>query len=555
VPDPRAALAAVAEEIARLRSDYLAGLPGQLKELTSLAAGLTGEKTDAQALDRLHRGLHKLAGSGGTFGMKALSDQARLLEQTAKNWVADGSAPADAAKRTAFAADIRALPTVPDDVATPPATEPVYPLPKVSARAIRVWLVDDDVSLGQELAQLMGQFGYEVRLFTRVADVEAASTVDRPDVLILDVMFSDEGINATEAMLVRPLLRALSCPLLFISADGNFGSRVRAARAGAAGFLLKPVDVPRLVERIERIFDDRQAAPYRVMIVDDDVVLAEHYRLVLTGAGIEVEVLNQPGLVIERAAAFRPELMLMDMHMPDYAGPELATVIRQHEEWLSMPIVYLSSETDLDRQIEALGRGADDFLSKPISDARLTATVRVRVSRSRQLADLVAKDSLTGLLKHSRIKEEIATELARSRRNGKPMSVVMVDIDHFKRVNDTYGHAPGDRVIKAVAHLLKQRLRKTDGIGRYGGEEFAIALPECDATMARGIMEDICRRFAALRFVHAGSEFSCTLSAGIATSNAGDDEGGTALLAFADKALYLAKNGGRNRVCVSGDEK
>lgn len=225
-------------------------------------------------------------------------------------------------------------------------------------------------------------------------------------------------------------------------------------------------------------------------------------------------------------------------------------MIRQYDEWVALPIVYLSAETDLDEQIRALGRGADDFLTKPISDAQLVAAVKVRAARSRQLGDLMSKDSLTGLLKHARIKEEVENELQRARRHDKPVCVVMTDIDHFKKVNDTYGHAAGDRVIKALAQLLKQRLRKTDAIGRYGGEEFAIVLPECAPDSAKATMDDIRQRFAALRFIQGEQEFSVTLSAGIASSEAGDSPG--QLLVAADEALYQAKHGGRNQVRLHG---
>ncbi len=247
-------------------------------------------------------------------------------------------------------------------------------------------------------------------------------------------------------------------------------------------------------------------------------------------------------------AEFHPDLVLMDIEMPNYIGSELAAVLRQYEGWVGLPIIYLSAETDVDEQIKAMGVGADDFLTKPISDARLVSAIKVRAARARQLSDLMSKDSLTGLLKHARIKEELEIELARARRSGKELCAVMIDLDHFKQMNDTYGHAVGDRVIRAVAHLLKQRLRKSDMIGRYGGEEFVAVLPECDIETAEKIMNDIRERFALLRFNHEGTEFGCTFSAGIACSTQFPPSG---LLVAADEAMYRAKRSGRNRVCAA----
>lgn len=238
----------------------------------------------------------------------------------------------------------------------------------------------------------------------------------------------------------------------------------------------------------------------------------------------------------------------MDVHMPGFSGPDLAGVIRQHDNWSNLPIAYLSGETDLDRQIEAMNRGADDFLIKPISDVQLVAAVRIRIARGRHLNDLVNRDSLTGLLKHASVKEAAAAEVSRARRSAKPISLVMLDIDHFKRVNDTYGHAVGDVVIASVAMLLRQRLRQSDIVGRYGGEEFVAVLPECDAAQAQRMMEDIRQRFASLRFSHDGEDFSCTLSAGLACSGDHPDSDGAALLVAADEVLYVAKRSGRNQV-------
>lgn len=547
--DSHYALAVVQAEIAKLRNTYLARLPEEFAELQALAAGLESDEKCREAIESLHQRLHKLAGSGGTFGLAKLSRQARNLEQTVKQWLAGRITAVAWSELLGFMSGIASLPDSLQEIEPLASSKHSEVEPALAGdHPDRIWLVEDDTLLGNELARLLGQFGYEAKLFDRLADAEAAAASDRPDVLIMDVLLAAEGLNTTEHVEAWPVLRGLGCPLFFISAHADFATRIAAARLGAQGFLEKPLDVPHLVDRLEMVFERRQVTPFRVMIVDDDEILAEHYRMILLRAGMEVSILTQAELLLDEMARFRPEMLLLDLNMPEYAGPELAAVIRQHDEWVGLPVVYLSAETDMDRQIEALSRGADDFLTKPISDAQLVASVRNRIGRFRQLSDLIAKDSLTGLLKHARIKEELAIGLVRAQRKGKPLSVAMLDIDHFKSVNDTYGHAVGDQVIKAVAHLLRQRLRKSDSIGRYGGEEFAVVLPDCDGPTALKILDDIRTRFAALRFRHDGLEFACNLSAGIACSDDHDIAGGGSLLVAADDALYAAKRGGRNQV-------
>jgi diguanylate cyclase (GGDEF)-like protein len=542
--------AVLAEQMAILRNAYLERLPAELDTLNLLAVCVHDKKIDHARLDELYHRLHKLAGSGGTFGLAALSANARNLERQAKIWLENSLDVLDPDTSHAFVNDIAALAATLEDIDTKIlnplslSLSAVLPLSKT----IRVWLVEDDIQLGQELALQLESFSYLVRLFPRIDDAENAAQSEQPDILLMDVMFEHEGENSTQVLNQRPNLRKLDCPLLFISSMDDFQSRVRASQLGAQGYILKPLDIPRLVSRMAYLMEQRHAPQQRVLIVDDDEALAAHYRLVLMGAGMEAEVLHQPEAIIEKISAFRPELVLMDMHMPVYSGPDLAGVIRQHDNYVSLPLVYLSAETDLDKQIKAMNRGADDFLTKPISDAQLVAAVRVRIERARQLEAQISKDSLTGLLKHSSIKEAVEQEVIRARRNGKPATVAMLDIDHFKKVNDTYGHAMGDVVISSIAMMLRQRMRQSDIIGRYGGEEFVVMLPECDIEHAQLLLDDVRVRFAAVHFIHKDKDFGCTISAGLACINNFPASSGAELLVEADAALYVAKFSGRNQV-------
>ena len=542
--------AEMAARLAKLRADYLSHLPAEIAALQSLGKELTTGSGEQPCLDALHHRLHKLAGSGGTFGLAALSLQARALEQQVKHWI--DQSQVDEAELASFGDELMALSATIDQAELPTSFVQSAQEEDAPGETISIWLVDDDRLLGQEVARQLESFNYQVQVFDSLVEANQAAATGAADILLLDVMFEREGENATEVLADYPHLYQLKCPLLFISSLDEFDSRVRASKMRAQGYFLKPLDVPRLVNRIAHLIDQRRAPPARVMIIDDDRDLAEHFRLSLLAAGMEVTVLDDPRGLMAQIAEFRPELILMDMHMPDFSGPELAGVIRQHDKWASLPIVYLSAETDLNQQMAAMDRGADDFLIKPISDPQLVAAVRVRIERARQLEAQISRDSLTGLLKHASIKEAVAIEVSRARRNDKPATVVMLDIDHFKKVNDNYGHAVGDVVISSVAMLLRQRLRQSDILGRYGGEEFVAILPDCGMAQAKQLMEGMRERFSELKFSHNGKDFYCTISAGLAETSKHPECDGEALLIRADEALYAAKNGGRNQVREAG---
>lgn len=551
----------LASKLHKLTADYLQRLPAVLDEIATLADLKTVSKNlpaTRQRLEKLHQLLHKLSGTSGTFGLYPLSQQAIALDKSVQNLLEAMDNETDEAHEQALLLAVSTLFDVFKQTKDRHSrSENTLAVKKVAIasplkKRTHVWLVEDDAQLGQSLVQLLNQFDYETHLYTQAAiRIAPPPREPRPDILMMDVLLTDETIEYTTQLFSSPALQALDCPILIISSRDDFQSRARAARLGAACFMLKPLDVSLLVNRIEAMLAERFAAPYRILIIDDDADLANHFRLVLNAANMEVLVLSKPETLIDVISGFHPEMILMDMHMPGYSGPELATIIRHHTEWIGLPIVYLSAETDIAQQLQAMQRGADDFITKPISDAYLISAVKIRAARSRQLADLASKDSLTGLLKHALIKESLALELARAQRNRKPLSIAMIDIDLFKGVNDTYGHAVGDRVIVALAHLLKHRLRKTDIVGRYGGEEFVAILPECDFKTAVRLIDDIRERFSTLSFQHEEKEFSITLSAGIASDLLQPMANSNELLIAADEALYVAKHNGRNQVQVA----
>ncbi|MNQ75489.1 Response regulator PleD [compost metagenome] len=172
--------------------------------------------------------------------------------------------------------------------------------------------------------------------------------------------------------------------------------------------------------------------------------------------------------------------------------------------------------------------------------------MRNRASRARNLKARMVRDSLTGLYNHTHILQLLDDCSYRARREGKPLSFAMLDIDHFKKVNDSHGHPMGDRVIKSLALFLKQRLRKTDFIGRYGGEEFAIVMPNTDLAAAYKVLDEIRQRFAEIHYPAQSCDLSCTFSAGVVELYEGSDA--LTMATQADAALYRAKGLGRNRI-------
>lgn len=418
-------------------------------------------------------------------------------------------------------------------------TEPVEPAPT------RIVVLSDDAAETAGLKSQLDPFGYEIHQVANPADLKAAVEArEAPYVLIRTRMSDDNTARLAAAATLSELTPEPR--ILYLSDDASLSARVAAIRASGSAFITAPFNGFDVVDRLESLGGVGNGMPYRVLIVDDDPTVAKYHEAVLSDAGITSKIVVDPATLLTHLAEFRPELILMDYYMPDIDGRELAAAIRQEPAHDSIPIVFLSAEDDADMQQRVMRIGGDDFLTKPISPAHLAGSVLVRARRFRSLRATMVSDSLTGLLNHTAIKEQTAVTLSRMRRQGSAMVFALIDIDHFKKVNDTHGHPVGDQVIRSLSHLLKQRLRTSDVIGRYGGEEFAVALPDTPLDGGALVMDRIRAHFEEIAHPSPSGDFHVTFSCGVAAFPGHDDP--EAIMQAADDALYEAKRAGRNRV-------
>ena len=333
-----------------------------------------------------------------------------------------------------------------------------------------------------------------------------------------------------------------------LSVPSNLQSIVLLQRAGADACVPVGNKVSDVLSRILDLVETREQEMHRVLIVEDSATAIAHIRRSLSQHGIDSRAINDPRILLEAAADYRPDAILMDMYMPFCTGVEVTSALRQIPEYQSLPVIYLSSETDIVQQVEALRLGGDQFLTKPVNPIILASVVKTKIERYREMLYSGQHDSLTGLFNHSTSKGQIERMLQTALPNGS-LIVAMIDIDRFKMVNDTFGHPVGDQVIRSLAWLLRGRLRNTDLIGRYGGEEFILALPDADLLRVISLLDQIREDFAALPHAHAQGTLRVTFSCGIAALPQYPTT--SALIAAADEALLEAKRNGRNRLVLA----
>ena len=415
-----------------------------------------------------------------------------------------------------------------------------------------IYLALNNTDYADRIIHQLNFFGFRALSFTSAEDLVLAAKQDRPETIVADIDFDGSDFSGIETIKDIQECYDVTIPIIYTSDHrDDIEARLMASRNGGEEFFYRAIDPGQLIEKIESYTHSSAQDPYRILVVDDSKSQAKYIENILNRSGMIPSVITDPMQILVTLNDFQPEIIIMDMYMPGCTGMELARVIRQQDKFHSIPIIYLSAEDDVNKQLHAMSLGGDDFLTKPIEPKHLVATLLNRGRRARSLVALMIRDSLTGLFNHTHTLHLLDLEISKARQNNQPLSFVMLDIDHFKKVNDYYGHPIGDRVLKSLSLFLKQRLRKTDHIGRYGGEEFAIVLPNTTERDAKMILNEIRDRFSELPQPADGKIFNVSFSCGIATSSS---QTAQSLCEKADQALYDAKRNGRNTVrCYNMD--
>jgi diguanylate cyclase (GGDEF)-like protein len=296
---------------------------------------------------------------------------------------------------------------------------------------------------------------------------------------------------------------------------------------------------------------------FLILVVDDMSQNLQVVGSILDDIGYATTFATTGDQAIKRVSTAKPDLILLDLMMPEVNGLEVCKILKSDPNHQEIPIMFLTASNEKEHLIQAFEEGAVDYITKPFSVPELLARVRTHLELKHtrdelkkalmELEKLATTDPLTGVYNRRQLFKIGEQELQRSQRHNRPLSILMLDIDHFKKINDLYGHSVGDQALIFLTETIIKSLRTSDFFGRFGGEEFVVILPETTLTEALDIAERLRRHIAEISFLSSGQFISLTVSIGVAnfeTSSANFDY----LLHKADQALYEAKHQGRNRV-------
>lgn len=527
------AAAAVAALWARFRETNL----GRVALVEEASTALRNDVLTPELRRKAGCEAHKLAGAVGSFGFQRGSALAREIEQMLQPSAPLG--PGDAGRLAELAATLRAelgrrpsLPTRLSEVVSPAAF---------------LLIVDDDRDLGERLALAASERGLRAEAVVSLSAARDVMARTRPDAVLLDLSLPDSTEDSLAflgelAALVPPV------PVMVLTARDDFADRVEVARRGGRGFLSKSLPAGRVIEVLCQMLGRLQADDSRILAVDDDPQVLATLRAVLASRGLELATLDDPLRFWETLAEVAPDLLVLDVDMPHLSGIELCRVVRNDPRWVSVPVLFLTGRTDAETVHRVFAAGADDYVTKPVIGPEVVSRIVNRLERTRLYRQMAETDFLTGVANARRASQVLERLLTLATRRNEPLALAVVDLDHFKQVNDLHGHVAGDAVLRRVGELLLSRFRGSDLVARWGGEEFLLAM--YGMTRASGAQR-LVEALAALReeqFRDAdGLPFRVTFSAGVSQfPNDGADL--FSLFRAADAALYQAKAGGRDRV-------
>ncbi|MEQ1618028.1 MAG: PleD family two-component system response regulator [Terricaulis sp.] len=443
-------------------------------------------------------------------------------------------------------------------------------------------LVVDDLEANRRLLQAkLGAAYYEVLTAQRGEEAVQRAKRERPDIVLMDVMMPGgiDGFEACRRIKAAPETRHI--PVIILTTLDDRDSRLRGLQAGAEDFLTKPIDEVQLLARVKSlvslkvVIDElraREASGKRIGVIEDAPDPLEKHRLIsgnvlliddnptqIKRAKAALGVEHRVAVLGGDADAAPPDLAVVSVNAKTFDGFRIIARMRSGAATRHLPILAIVDSDDRTRAVRALELGAHDIIARPLDDDELLARARTLMRRKRymdalrsrldQSLELAITDQLTGLYNRRFLFSQLGPLVQRSQCGGDLVSAMTLDIDHFKRCNDTFGHDVGDAVLQEFAARLASNVRPSDFACRMGGEEFVVIMPRANGDLACHAAERLRRSICAEPFCVPGPPhpLEITVSIGVACSEHAEDTADT-LLKRADEALYEAKRSGRNRV-------
>lgn len=534
--DKRQAEAEVLAVVQQMWDNFKESLGSHMVLFERAIAQLSTGTLDSELRSSAKAEAHRLIGSLGSLGLPEGSELARQIEQLLQG---ESLGQNEARQLEELVRQLKqAVENKPSSTATAPT---------LKTASGRLLVVDDDAVLSAQVKQEAITWGLQVDVVTDLTAARRAISRNPPDVILLDLSFPQTAENGL-TLLAQLHQRTPTIPVLVLTGRNQLSDRVEVARLGGHAFLQKPIAPEQILKAVTQELDRTQEAEAKVLVVDDDAQVLAALSALLKPWGLHVTALAQPQQFWQVLEATVPDLLILDIEMPGFSGIELCQVVRNDPRWSDLPVLFLSGHRDAETVHQVFAVGADDYVHKPIVGPELIARILNRLERTRILHRFAETDELTGTATRRRAIQDLERLLHLAERQHQSLCLMILDLDHFKLVNDQHGYDAGDRVLRLLGEQLRQSFRREDVVARWGSEEFVLGL--YGITREEGVqrLTGFLETWRQQKFTDARNRtFQVTFSAGVA-EYCQDGADLKELYRAADAALYRVKAMGRNQV-------
>lgn len=527
---------------------YRPSIEAQVQEIEDAAIGLMEMTLNPEARREAERAAHKLVGAAGTFGFPSASQLAREAEHIL-DMATEVGAP-EVLRLSEIAVSLRDILSAELPVAASVNTRASDE--SRSASATRLAILDADEEFRERVRLEAEARGMEVAIAGSLSEgrtlVAGAGGVD----LVLIDPDLPEGADAGLAFVAELATWQPPVGTVVLSGGEGLAGRVDAARRNARLYLQKPLSPKRTIDAVSRVLAGSDPEGAKILVVDDAPEVLEAISVFLVAKGFEVSTLSDPLGFWTKLQETQPDLLLLDVDMPHVSGVELCRVVRNDERWSDLPVIFLTASRDAETIAHVFAAGADDFVTKPVIETEFLVRITNRLERVRLIRELKETDQLTGLFNRQRSLQAIEQLVSLGKVRQRDVLVATIDVDGLRNINAAAGYPEGDRLLKWLGSLLQAHLGSEDVAGRWGGEEFVVAMYGATRVEAFRAFSDILTDLGSPSsdVAWAGGE-GASFSAGVAAIPE-DGEDLSAAMKAARRALSEAKRRGGGQIVLAG---
>ena len=545
------------DKFEKIRQIYVESFPEKLQVIEHCLEALSSEGNRSQYFADFKSEVHKLAGSSGSHGFDEIYQLSRKIDKLLADLIDNKASWVSSAKHLTEQSNhlIRSLNNVMHDYSIQTSSQTVTDDPvedRPGSHSLPVFIISENEEELAILSDVLENRSFAVYAFNDLNKAQEAAREHVPAIIVLEI---DEDLNmlAKGDMHERFYTASDIKPaLVIISRREDIDTRIKASQLGIDAFFASPINAHNFISTLGVLLAFRESNQGRILLADENLDRSQHLAKVLNNENFECSTVRQPMHIVDELVNFKPDLILLSVAQCRSGQGNLAKMIRTHEYYFNVPIICILDKQDDELKPDLLDLGVDDCITADQLDTDWLTAIRQKIVRFRRANHLIIMDSLTGTLNRDAFVDRANEEISLAKRRGENICLAMIDIDHFKHINDANGHAVGDYVLRHISDYLSNRLRRSDIVGRYGGDEFLVLLPDTDLNSAYLVLDMVRQNLIAQTIRARDVQVQVSISLGLVSTQPANIKNVETLIAEADKKLYEAKMSGRNKL-ISGN--